>query len=204
MPQVTQREQAQALLAKRGMMRLAEFTSAGITAATVSRMEQEGSVVRLSRGLYQLADAATETYHSLAEAAKRMPKAVVCLTSALAYHDLTDQLPRRIWTAVGKKDWVPKDAQKTLRIVRFADSLLEDGVDEHFIEKVPVRIFNVPKTIADCFRHRRSVGLTVAIEGLNQALRRRKTRPAEIADYAQRGGVWTVIRPYLEAFTNNG
>lgn len=200
----TQREQATRLLAQHGMLRLAELTSAGITAATVSRMERDGSITRLSRGLYQLADVPIETHHSLAEAAKRLPKGVVCLTSALAYHELTDQLPRRIWMAVGKRDWVPKDAGRTIRIVRFADTLLENGVDTHLIELVPVRIFSVPKTIADCFRHRRSVGLNVAIEGLEQALRRRKARPAEIAEEARRGGVWTVMRPYLEAFTANG
>jgi predicted transcriptional regulator of viral defense system len=204
MPPSTQREQATRLLAQHGMLRLTELTSAGITAATVSRMERDGSIIRLSRGLYQLADAAIETHHSLAEAAKRLPKGVICLTSALAFHELTDQLPRRIWMAVGKKDWVPRDAERTIRIARFADTLLDNGVETHLVEHVPVRIFNVPKTIADCFRHRRSVGLNVAIEGLEQALRHRKARPADIAEEASRGGVWTVMRPYLEAFTANG
>jgi predicted transcriptional regulator of viral defense system len=202
--QPTQKEQAEALLAQHGMLRLSELTSAGITAATISRMERDGRVVRLSRGLYQLADAPIETHHSLAEAAKRMPKGVVCLTSALAYHELTDQLPRRIWMAIGNKDWIPKNANRSLRIVRFAEPLLKDGVETHLIENVPVRMFNVPKTIADCFRHRRSVGLSIAIEGLQQALRQRKARPAEIADHANRGGVWTIVRPYLEALTANG
>lgn len=200
----SQREQAQLLLARHGMLRLSELTSAGITAATISRMERDGRIVRLRRGLYQLADAQIDAHHSFAEAAKRIPKGVICLTSALSYHELTDQLPRRIWVAIGKKDWVPLDARPSLRIARFTESLLEDGVETHIIENVPVRIFNVPKTIADCFRHRRSVGLTVAIEGLQQAIRQRKARPAEIADYARRGRVWTVIRPYLEALTANG
>ena len=204
MPPSTQREQATRLLAQHGMLRLTELNSAGITAATVSRMERDGSIIRLSRGLYQLADAAIETHHSLAEAAKRLPKGVICLASALAFHELTDQLPRRIWMAVGKKDWVPKDAERAIRIARFADTLLDNGVETHLVEHVPVRIFNVPKTIADCFRHRRSVGLNVAIEGLEQALRQRKARPADIAEEARRGGVWTVMRPYLEAFTANG
>lgn len=202
--QSSQREQAQLLLARHGMLRLSELTSTGITSATISRMERDGHIVRLHRGLYQLANAEIETHHSLAEAVKWIPRGVVCLTSALSYHELTDQLPRRIWMAIGKKDWVPLDARSSLRIVRFTESLLEDGVDTHIIENVSVRIFNVPKTIADCFRHRGSVGLTVAIEGLQQALRQRKARPAEIADYAQRGRVWTVMRPYLEALTANG
>jgi len=202
--QRTQRDLARALLARRGILRLSELTSQGITATAVSRMEKDGSVVRLRRGLYQLPDAAIDMHHSLAEAAKRMPKGVICLTSALAFHELTDQLPPRIWMAIGKKDWAPKDARPSLRIVRFAETLLANGVETHLIEHVEVPIFNVPKTIADCFRHRRSVGLTVAIEGLQQALRQRKARPADIAEHARRGGVWTILRPYLEALTANG
>ncbi len=77
-------------------MRLAELCGAGVTAATVSRMERAGEVIRLARGLYQLHDAPFDTNHSLAEAAKRLPKGVVCLVSALAFHGLTDQLPKKV------------------------------------------------------------------------------------------------------------
>lgn len=199
----TQKQQVKTLLSQHGMLRLSELTSAGITAATVSRMEKAGTVVRLSRGLYQLPDAPLDAHHMLAEAAKRIPKAVICLVSALAFHELTDQLPRRTWVAIGKKDWAPKSDQPPLRIVRFADGLLGDGVETHIIENVPVRIFDIPKTLADCFRHRRSVGLAVAIEGLQEALRQGKARPADIVRHAQRGGVWSVMQPYVEALTAN-
>ena len=90
-----------------------------------------------------------------------------------------------------------------MRIVRFTDALLTDDVLTVHFENVPVKIFGVAKTIADCFRYRRSVGQTVALEGLQEALRQRKASPAEIARHAERGRVATVIRPYLEAFTVN-
>jgi predicted transcriptional regulator of viral defense system len=199
----SQRQIAHALLEKRGIMRLAELRSAGVTAATVSRMERDGEVIRLSRGLYQLPDAPLDVSHSLAEAAKRAPKGVVCLVSALAFHGLTDQLPKKIWMAIGKKDWTPKPDGVPIRIIRFAESLLAEGVETHRIEGVPVKVFGVAKTVADCFRHRNKVGLPVAIEGLQEALRQRKATPAEIARYAERGGISTVIRPYLEALTAN-
>ncbi len=199
-----QRRQARGLLAKHGIARLSELRAAGVTAATISRMEKAGEVVRLARGLYQLPDADLDVHHSLAEAAKRVPKGVVCLTSALAFHGLTDQLPRRIWLAIGTKDWLPKADRPPLRIVRFAPALLTDSVETYVIEGVPVRIFAIAKTIADCFRHRRTVGVSVAIEGLQEALRQRKTTPAEIARHAERGGIGTVVRPYLEALTANG
>jgi predicted transcriptional regulator of viral defense system len=203
-PISSQRQQARALLAERGIARLSEIRAAGITAATVSRMEQDGEVVRLARGLYQLSNAPLDAQHSLAEAAKRIPKGVVCLVSALAFHDLTDQLPRRVWLAIGRKDWASKADESALRIVRFADTLLNDSVETHKIEGVVVKVFGVAKTIADCFRHRRTVGLAVAIEGLQEALRRRKATPGDIARHAERGGVATVMRPYIEALTANG
>ena len=185
------------------MVRLSEFKAIGITAATISRMVKAGEVTRLTRGLYQLPDAPIEAHHSLAEAAKRVPRGVVCLVSALAYHELTDQLPRAVWMAIGTKDWMPKEGRSVMRIVRFTDALLTDDVMTVHIEKVPVKIFGVAKTIADCFRHRRKIGLTVALEGLREALRQRKASPAEIARHAERGGVATVVRPYLEALTAN-
>jgi predicted transcriptional regulator of viral defense system len=199
----TQRQKARTVLAERGIARLKELRSAGITAATVSRMERDGDLVRLGRGLYQLPDAPLHAQHSLAEAAKRVPKGVVCLASALAYHGLTDQLPRKVWLAIGNKDWSPKSDRPPLRIVRFTESLLTDGVETHSIEGVSVKVFKVAKTIADCFRHRRTVGLSVAIEGLQEALRQRKATPNEIARHAERGGVAGVVRPYLEALTAN-
>ena len=199
----TQRAQAIELLRSQGMMRLSEFKVNGITAATIGRMVRGGDVIRLARGLYQLPDAPLDANHSLAEAAKRVPRGVVCLVSALSYHELTDQLPRAVWMAIGTRDWNPKEGRPEMRIVRFTDALLTDDVLTVHIENVPVKVFGVAKTIADCFRHRRKVGQTVALEGLQEALRQRKVSPAEIARHAERGGVATVVRPYLEALTAN-
>ncbi|MBX5154101.1 transcriptional regulator [Rhizobium lentis] len=201
---VTQREIARTVLTERGIARFVELRNAGVTAATMSRMERDGEVLRLARGLYQLPDAQLDASHSLTEVAKRAPKAVICLVSALAFHSLTDQLPGQIWLAIGRKDWPPKLEAPAVRIVRFTDSLLNDSVETHIIEGVPVRVFGIAKTIADCFRYRNKIGLSVAIEGLQEALRQRRATPGEIANQAERGGVGSVIRPYLEALTANG
>lgn len=200
----TQRQLARDILRERGIVRLSEFGNAGVTAATIGRMRRDGDVLRLARGLYQLPDAPLDANHSLAEAAKRVPKGVVCLVSALAFHELTDQLPGAVWLAIGARDWAPKGGSSALRIVRFTDAFLADDVVTESIERVPVRIFGVAKTVADCFRHRRTIGQTVALEGLQQALRQRKATPAEIFRHAERGRVSTVVRPYLEALTANG
>ena len=203
-PTASQRQIAHSVLKARGIARLAELRAEGVTAATMSRMERDGEVFRLARGLYQLPDAPLDAHHSLAEAAKRLPKGVICLVSALAFHQLTDQLPRRVWIAIGQKDWAPKVGDAPIRLVRFTDRLLAERVETHTIEGVPVKIFGVAKTIADCFRYRNKIGLSVAIEGLQEALRQRKATAAEIASQAERGAVATIIQPYLEALTANG
>jgi len=113
-------------------------------------------------------------------------------------------MPSKVWMAIGHKAWAPTTSSPPLRIVRFADNFLADAVDIIVIEDVSVRIFGVAKTVADSFRHRRSVGLAVALEGLQEALRQRKATASEILAAAERGRVGTIVRPYLMAMTANG
>jgi len=199
----TQRTQALALLKRRGMTRLAEFRQAGITATTVSRMERAGEVVRLARGLYQLPDSTLDAQQSLAEVARLVPKGVICLASALAFHGLTDQMPPKVWIAIGRKDWRPRLTYPPVRIARFSDEQLRRGVERKKIAGTPVPVFGVAKTVADLFRYRRTVGDAIAIEGLRQALRRRKATPAEIAREAQAAGIWGAMEPYVMALTSD-
>ncbi len=199
----TQRSQALALLKRRGLMRLTEFGEAGITATTVSRMERSGEVVRLARGLYQLPDAALDPQQSLAEAARLVPKGVICLASALAFHGLTDQIPPKVWIAIGRKDWRPRVTYPPLRVARFSDELLHRSVEHKKIAGTAVPVFGVAKTVSDLFRYRRMTGDAIAIEGLRQALRRRKATPAEIAREAQAAGVWGTMEPYVMALTSD-
>jgi predicted transcriptional regulator of viral defense system len=206
-----QEDRALSLMKERGIVRLSELTNAGVTATTVSRMKQKGLILQLSRGLYQLPDASIDTHHALAEAAKLIPKGVVCLTSALAFHELTDTIPSRVWIAIGPKDRLPRAENPPLQFVRFGQKVLTSGIKNYVVEGVNVRIYNPAKTVVDLFRYRRSAGtryrkspgLNLALEGLREALRRRKATPAEIAQYANEAGIWKVVQPYLEAMTAN-
>jgi predicted transcriptional regulator of viral defense system len=207
----TQQERALSLLKREGMVRLSEFIKEGITETAVARLLEKGLVDKLSRGLYQLPDAATDTNHALAEAAKRVPKGIICLVSALAYHQLTDTIPRSVWIAIGPKDRRPKVTEPPLQIVRFSGKLLSEGIEYQKIEGVTVRIYNPAKTIADLFRYRQSAGkryktspgINIALEGLREALRQRRATPAQIAEYATKAGIWKIVQPYLDAMTAN-
>jgi predicted transcriptional regulator of viral defense system len=189
------------------MARLSEFTAAGVTGATVSRMREKGLILRLGRGLYQLGDASLDANHSLAEAGKLVPKGIVCLLSAAAFHELTDAIPGRVWIAVGPKDRRPAIEQPRLQVVRFGEKVLRTGIEQHVIESVKVQIYGPAKTVVDLFRYRRcagtryrkSPGLDPALESLREVLRQRKATPAEMAGHAVEAGVWKAFQPYLEA-----
>jgi predicted transcriptional regulator of viral defense system len=210
--QETQSDHALALLKARGIVRHSEFAKAGITAATIRRMKERDLILQLGRGLYQLPDTPFDANQSLAEVAKRVPHGVICLVSALAYHELTDIIPARIWIAIGPKDHRPAIDHPRVHIVRFGERVRRTGIVRARIGRVDVPIYGPAKTVVDMFRYRqtagrrykRSPGLALALEGLREALRQRKATPAEIARYAEAGGVWKVVRPYLEAMAANG
>lgn len=187
-----------------GMARLRELMAEGVTAATVTRMEHAGTIVRLARGLYQLPDASVDSHHTLAQVAKLVPRGVVCLASALAFHGLTDQLPAKVWIALGAKARRPAFAYPPVRFVRFPDHQLTVAVRRHIIDGVDVPIFNVAKTVVDVFRYRRTVGVSLALEGLREALRQKKATAAEIARLATKAKVWPVMEPYVMALTADG
>lgn len=200
-PASTQRGLAVAYLSRRGMARLSELKASGVTAATLSRLERDGTVVRLARGLYQLPDADLHAQHALAEVAKLAPRGVICLVSALAFHGLTDRIPSQVWVAIGGKDWRPRFERPRATFVRFPPSLHAGDVTVHAIEGVPVHIYQPAKTIADLFRYRRRVGIDLAISGLKEALHQRKVTPSEISRSAVEGRVWKIVEPYLLALT---
>ena len=206
-----QHDRALLVLRQAGIVRLKEFTAAGITASTIARLARAGELVRLGRGLYQLPDAPMDANHDLAVVAKAVPSGVICLVSALAFHEMTDTVPSRIWVAIGSKDRKPTLAHPALQVVRFSDWHLRSGVDTHTIEGVSTPITNPAKTVVDLFRYRQSAGrrfqkspgLNLALEGLREALRQRKATPADIARHAEEAGIWKVVRPYLEAMIAN-
>ena len=201
MPHATksQTEKALACLRKQGIARLSELMAAGVNQLTVARLTREGRIVRLTRGLYQLPDVELATEHSFAEVGKLVPKGVICLVSALQYHDLTDQLPRAIWVAIQSSAWKTRISSPAIKFVHFGKEALVEGVEKHKIEGVTVRITDIPHTIADCFRFRSKVGTDVALEGMREALRRKKVTGDSIMHAAQRRRIWTKLRPYLEA-----
>jgi predicted transcriptional regulator of viral defense system len=202
--ETTEAKRAERLLADRGMMRLREFTAAGIAAETLARLVRRGRIVRAARGLYQRADARPGAAHTMAEAAKIVPNGVVCLVSALQFHGLTTQVPSRVWMAIRRSSWTPTATWPPMRFVYFGKRAFDIGIEAHEIERVPVRVYGVAKTVVDCFRYRNKIGIDVALEALREALARGMSSPNEIWKLAAALRVLGVVRPYLEAVAANG
>ena len=159
---------------------------------------QEGVVVRNGRGVYALANAAISANHSYAEAIKRVPKGIICLLSALRFHGLTTQNPAEVWVAIPHGSWTPKGDGLQLRIVLFTGKALTTGVEAHRVEGVPVRVTNVARTIADCFKFRNKIGTEVAVEALHDAWRKKQFKMDDLWAYAKTLRMTRVIMPYME------
>jgi predicted transcriptional regulator of viral defense system len=185
------------------MLRLKDFVAEGIGPETLARLVREDAVARPARGLYQLPDAQVAAAHTLAEAAALVPKGIVCLTSALQYHELTLHMPAAVWMAIERTAWRPRIDYPPIRFVRFTGDALTEGVERHRIEGVEVPITDPARTIADCFRYRAKVGLDVAMEGLREGLRRRRCTPDELWRYSCTARAWSVMRPYVEAMVSD-
>ena len=155
--------------------------------------------MRAGRGLYVPAEAALTENHSLAEAGCRVAGGVICLLSALRFHDLGTQNPPEVWMGIGPKARKPVVDYTRLRIVRFSGASLSSGIETHWIEGIKVRIYGVAKTVADCFKYRNKIGLDVALEALRDGLRKRKFSRTEFLRFAAICRVARVIKPYLQA-----
>ena len=197
--QTTQTQKILKLVKEMGVLRARDLNLHGIPRTQLSRLCAAGKLQRIARGLYVLPNSEITEHHSLVEACKRVPKGVVCLLSALQYHELTTQAPFEVWLAIGEKAWRPRVEFPPLRIVRFSQPTLEAGIKEHEIEGVAVRVYIPAKTVADCFKYRNKIGLDVAIEALRECLRSRRCTMDDLWRYAKICRVQNVIRPYLES-----
>ncbi|MBS3907607.1 MAG: type IV toxin-antitoxin system AbiEi family antitoxin domain-containing protein [Syntrophaceae bacterium] len=184
-----------------GIIRPRDVEEAGIPREYLLRLYRKGDLTRVGRGLYALSDSLTSESVTLAEVAKRVPNAVVCLLSALQFHNLTTQISPRVWIAIENGKWKPTFDYPPIEVVRFSDRAFNFGVEEHKVDRVPVKVYSPAKTVADCFKFRSKIGLDVALESLRETWRSRKATMDQLWEAAKVSRVANVMRPYLEALT---
>jgi len=199
MPTPTDRNRTLMLARRRQGVTTRELTEAGIHTQVLSRLAASGEIERIARGLYRMPEHAVTEHHGLAIAAAAVPHGVVCLLSALQFHRIGTQLPSEVWMAIDRRARRPALRYPPLRVVRYSGAALTEGVESHRVEGREVRVYNVAKTVADCFKYRNKIGLDVALEALREGWRARRFTMDELDRFAAFCRVQRVMRPYLEA-----
>lgn len=181
------------------LFRAGEIEAVGLSRSSLYNLVESGKVARIGRGLFSFPDADLTEHQTLLETAKLIPNAVVCLLSALSFHELTTQNPFEVWIAIERKARIPKIETLPLRIMFFTGEAFTEGVETHEIEGVAVRVYNPAKTVADCFKYRNKIGLDVALEALRDVWWKKKATMDELWHYAKICRMTNVMRPYLES-----
>lgn len=193
-------EQAVLDLARRhSLLRARDVVGEGIPSMVLSRMVRAGRLQRVSHGVYASQERDVSEHVSLAEVCLRAPRAVVCLLSALRFHEIGTQEPFDVWIALPSNAAVPRLRSPALRVIRMSGASLSEGIVEHEIDGVRVPVFDVAKTVADCFKFRNKVGLDVSIEALRDGWAQRAFTSGELRRYAKIDRIDNVMRPYVES-----
>jgi predicted transcriptional regulator of viral defense system len=189
------------LAKEQGVIQVRDLRVRGIHPEYLRRLYEKGRLVKLARGQYALPELMISENHSLALAAKSVPNAIICLVSALRFHNIGTQAPYEVWLAIQNRAAKPRIKYPKLRIFYYSGMAYSEGVEEHKIDSVQVKIYNPAKTIADCFKYRNKIGIDVAIEALHDGWQKNKFNMDELWYYAKINRVANVMKPYLESLT---
>jgi predicted transcriptional regulator of viral defense system len=183
----------------KSVLRTRDIAAQGIHTGTITRMTRSGTLEKVGPGRYRLRQTTRSTeHHDLVVASLAVPSSVVCLVSALRFHNIGTQLPADVWIAVSRGTRVPRLSAPPLRVVNISPAVFALGIEEHRIEGQTVRIYSLARTVADCFRFRNKVGLDVALEALTEAWRSKRLKIDELNRIAKKLRVQRVMQPYLE------
>jgi predicted transcriptional regulator of viral defense system len=183
-----------------GMLRTRDAILLGVHPRTLYALRDSGEIEQVGRGLYRLATAPPLTSPDLVPVTVRIPRGVVCLISALAYHGLTTQVPHAVDIALPSHSQVPKIDGIPLRVFWYSEPSFSAGVETVAVDRVAIRVYSPEKTIADCFKYRNKIGIDVAMEALRTYKeKKRKLDLKALTTFAQINRVLRVMRPYLEA-----
>lgn len=198
LPAMNQTDHILALAQQKHLLRAADVQSAGCSPQLLIRLHQAGKLQRVARGLYRLPNAEITEHHTLIEVCQRLPKAVLCLLSALQFHGIGSQIPHEVWVALPEASPTPAMDYPALRVTRLRGEAYSAGIEVISEHGAPLRVYSAAKTVTDCFKFRNKIGLDVALEALKDAWRSRKVTMAELSHFAKINRVERVMQPYLE------
>jgi predicted transcriptional regulator of viral defense system len=183
----------------RGFLRTADAIRAGIHPRTLYEMRDRGMIERLSRGLYRLSDLPQLTEPDIIAVAMKAPESVLCLISALAFYEMTTQIPHEVHIAIGRNSRPPRIDYPPVRVFRFSGKAFTEGVETHKIDGVSIQVYSIEKTLADCFKYRHKIGIDTAIESLKLYRKSKHVRYDLLMYFAKICRVVKIMRPYVES-----
>ena len=195
----TDTERLLALAASRRLLRGSDARDIGVSPQLLIKLLRAGRLTRVARGLYSLPDAPVTEHQSLVEVCRRVPRAVICLLSALRFHEVGTQAPYQVWIALPESTQTPAASAPALRVVRLRGTAYTEGIENMLDQGAPIRVYSLAKTITDCFKFRNKIGLDVALEALKDAWQRRLVSMDDLAHFARINRVERVMQPYLQA-----
>jgi predicted transcriptional regulator of viral defense system len=195
----TKTEKLVELAQRQHIIRPKDLERARIPRNYLSRLVKRGQLQKLERGIYTAEFIPASEHISLLEVSRKVPKGVICLLSALSFHEIGTQVPNEVWIAIDVKAWPPRTTSPSLRIIRFSGDALHFGVQQRQIMGGKIRVFSPAKTVADCFKFRHKIGMDVALEALRECYRQKKASMNELFEAAKVCRVANVMRPYLES-----
>ena len=181
-----------------GKLRMSEALKRGITRYRLYSLRDQGVIERVSRGIYRLTELPPISNPDLVTVSLRFPNAVICLVSALAWHDITTQVPHAVTVALPRKSRKPALDYPPLRVHKYSPATYRAGIEEHQVDGVTIKVYNPEKTLADCFKFRNKIGMDVVLEALKLYKARKKFDITKLLGYARLCRVEKVMRPYLE------
>lgn len=185
-------------LENNGFLRLSQAKEFKIDPHTISDMVLDGLLTKEARGLYRLSDLPPLSNPDLVQISLLVPQSVVCLISALAFHQLTTQIPYQIYIAIPQDTKKPRINYPPLEVVKLTNTVYSAGIQEHILDGIPVRIYNKEKTVADCFKFRNKIGKDIAIEALKDYMHLPGSEVEKLIYYAKICRVENIMRPYME------
>jgi predicted transcriptional regulator of viral defense system len=187
------------LIRRKHVVRPRDLERARIPRTYLNRLAQRGQLQRIGRGLYTAESLPTSQHISLLEISRRVPKGVICLLSALNFHEIGTQVPHEVWIAIDVKAWAPRITSPAVRLVRFSGRALNFGIQGKEVRGGKIRVFSPAKTVADCFKFRNKIGVDVALEAVRDCYRQKKATMNQLWEAAEVCRVANVMRPYLES-----
>jgi len=199
MPRPTKTEKLAKLIDRQAIIRPRDLERARIPRNYLARLVERGKLQKLERGIYTASELPASEHISLLEVSRRVPKGVICLLSALRFHEIGTEMPSEVWIAIDVKAWSPRISSLAVRIVRFSGKALTYGVQEREVAGGNIRVYSPAKTVADCFKYRNKIGLDVALEAMRDVYRQKKSTMNELFEAAKVCRVANVMKPYLES-----